>query len=254
MSDILNPTDASPTLAQTAGVPGVKSQLEWRLIRAQAIAGSLFAIFLILHLSNIAVAPFGADAFNEYQRTLRAFYQQPIIEITIIVLPLLTHAIAGSWLFFLRRSQRRAKPQQRTVKRAWLYRLQSWAGLFLLVFIFGHVAATRGTSFFYDVFLEFEGVSFSLWFVPSYFFPYYFLLGVAGFYHLATGLRTIATRRGVRIDKKWIVSTSIVATIWIATSMAAFGGFLFEIESPQNSAFAIFSQDFFGIDLEKPWR
>lgn len=231
-----------------------KSKLEQRLVRAQAIAGSLFAIFLLFHLSNVAVAPFGANVFNEYQRALRSFYQYPLIELAIVVLPLLTHAIAGSWLFFLRRRIRRTKPARKAIQRAWLYRLQSWAGVFLLLFIFGHVAATRGTSFFYDVFLEFEGISFSLWFVPAYFFPYYYFLALAGFYHLATGLRTISTRQGIRISKKWIISTTLVAAIWIAISLAALGGFLFDIGAPQDSAFAIFSQDYFGIDLEKPWR
>ena len=74
--------------------------------------------------------------------------------------------------------------------------LHRYAGFFLLVFIGGHIVAVRGASWFYDVYPGFEGLAFSIAAVPGYFYPYYFLLAVAGFYHGINGSRHRAWSAG----------------------------------------------------------
>ena len=236
-------------MSQIADIPANERYTvttEKRLIAVQAIAGSLFAVFVMLHLSNIAIAPFGIDVFNEYQRTIRKFYQYPLIELLIVIGPLLTHAIAGIWLFSIRRGRRH--------KRPFLSRLHSWAGCLLLVFIVGHILAVRGASFFYDVFPEFEGLAFSLWYFPAYFYPYYFLLALAGFYHATNGLRTLGARKGLKLTATIQATMTTVAGLWIMVSLLALGGILFNIGDPTDNDFARLGASLLNMDPDKPWK
>ncbi|MBO6557230.1 MAG: hypothetical protein JJ934_15015 [Pseudomonadales bacterium] len=233
-------TDA--TLAE----PNV-TDIEDRLRKTQAIAGAFFSVFVLLHLSNIALAPLGVETFNNYQRLLRQFYQNPIIELFIVIGPILVHAAAGVWLFILRR-------KQSTRQRPLLSRLHSWAGCFLLTFIFGHIAAVRGPSFIMGVFPEFDGVAFSLWYLPYYFYPYYFLLAMAGFYHATNGLRALAARSGYVISQKAQINATVLAGLWIAVSLLSFGGLFVEVQNPADNDFARLLGDIWGADPAKPIR
>ena len=80
--------------------------LEQGLVRSQAVAGALFFLFLLLHLSNILLAPLGVEVFNGYQRSVRAVYQYPVIELVIVLIPIVVHAVAGVSLYFLRRGKK----------------------------------------------------------------------------------------------------------------------------------------------------
>ncbi len=220
--------------------------LEKRLVNTQEIAGSLFSVFVILHLSNIFLAPMGVETFNQYQRFIRQFYQNPVIEIGVVIGPLLVHAASGIWLYFLRRG--------RNLRRPLPSRVHAWAGLFLLLFIGGHILAVRGSSFFFGVYPEFEGLSFSLWFFPAYFYPYYFLLALAGFYHVTNGLRTLAARRGIRVPIKAQMSVSVIAAIWIMISLMSLGGIFFDVPGQTDNEFARLAAELTNMDPSKPWK
>ena len=227
-------------------LPAASAAFERTLRRAQAVAGALFALFVLLHLSNIAIAPFGIEAFNSYQRTIRQFYQYPLVELGIVILPLTVHMIAGIWLILLRHGHR--------VKRPLRARLHSWAGGFLMLVIVGHILAVRGSSFFYDVFAEFQGLSFSLWYFPAYFYPYYFLLALAGFYHATGGLLRFAAMRGLRMSPRTHGWITLVAAAWIVISLAALGGWLFDTGDVAAHPFATLLGDLSGMDPRTPIR
>lgn len=222
----------------------VKNTLEKRLGLVQAVAGATFAIFVLLHLSNIALAPFGMETFNQYQQAIRTFYQYPAVELLIVILPLAAHAMAGIILFIVRRKT--------NTKRPAMARAHTWAGCFLLVFIVGHIVAVRGSSFFYDVYPEFEGLAFSLWYFPAYFYPYYFLLALAGFYHATNGLRMLAAKQGLAISASTQRSVTALAACWIAISLAALGGLLFDVGDPASHGFAQLLAEVFGADPRQP--
>jgi len=218
--------------------------IEARLTRVQAIAGGLFLIFLVLHLSNTVLAGLGPETYNSFQRTVRVIYQQPLLELLLVVFPLLSHAIAGVWLYVIRKKRR--------AKRGLKYQLQTWAGFFLLFTVFGHALATRGISFWYGPFPEFAGVSFSLWWVPGYFYPYYFLLFMAGLYHGALGAGILLRRAGVvstspsnQVPSGLLVAGAVAVTV----SLLAFGGKLFTIDDPRDNDYARQYAEFFDIDL-----
>lgn len=215
------------------------------LKRVQAFAGTLFAVFVLLHLSNIFIAPFGAAAFNEYQSVLRMYYQTPLIEVLLVLGPLVVHMIAGAWLACIR-----AKRGPRPLTQ----RIHTWAGVFLFAVVFGHVLAVRGPSYFYGISPEFEGLSFSLWYFPAYFYPYYLLLALAGFYHATNGLRLMAARRGFIVSARTHAGFSLFISAWIVVSLLALGGVLFEVPVPTDNPFAQLISDLTGIDPNQPIR
>ena len=126
--------------------------------------------------------------------------------------------------------------------------------IFLLFVVFGHILATRGISYWYGPFAEFEGVSFSLWWVPGYFYPYYFLLFMAGLYHGTMGAANVLQRvfPGRRSKSKlqpYIVPS--LGAIGVVLALLSFGGFLFEIEDPRNNDYARQYGELMDIDLTK---
>lgn len=202
-----------------------------QLVRAQAVSGSLFFIFLILHISNTLIAPFGYETYNHYQSLLRGIYHHPAFELTFVVLPLIVHAIAGVVLY-----KRRGRRRQSVLQR-----FNTWAGFILLSIIFIHVAATRGIGLLMDAAPGFEGVSFALWWMPAFFYPYYFLLLLAGLYHAWNGISMVGTRIGLprqlRSDavKKGLLVTG---SLWAMIVLLSFDGQLFSIPDPTDNDYA----------------
>ena len=146
------------------------------LKQIQAATGLLFAAFLGLHLINTWLAALGPAIYDGLQGALRAIYQFAPIE-ALLLAALSVHLVVGLLRLV-------TEPKRVLNRRA---RWHRYAGFFLLVFIGGHILAVRGASWFYDVYPGFAGLAFSLEAVPGYFYPYYFLLGVAGFYHGLNG-------------------------------------------------------------------
>ena len=219
--------------------------VEKRLVKVQAFAGALFFLFLVMHLCNTLVAPFGAEAYNSVQLLLQKVYQHPALELSLVVVPLLSHAVAGLWLYVLRRRWRVTRPIR--------YRLQTWAGLFLLLVVIGHALATRGVAYWFDAVPGFQGVAFSLWWMPGYFYPYYFLLFMAGLYHGVTGVQQIRRRMGgssgtVRVG--YSLTGYAIAAVFVTAALLSFGGQLVEIADPRDSDYARQYSEFFGIDLK----
>ncbi|MEH6571349.1 MAG: hypothetical protein V7709_19865 [Halioglobus sp.] len=219
---------------------------ESKLVIAQAVAGSLFFVFLVLHLSNTLLAPLGPEIYNDYQRSIRQIYQHPLLEWVLVIGPLLTHVVVGLWLYKIRKKWQ--------FKRSLKYRIQSWAGFFLLFVVFGHILATRGISYWYGPFAEFEGVSFSLWWVPGYFYPYYFLLFMAGLYHGTMGAANViqGVFPGRRSKSKWLpYIVPSFGAIGVVLALLSFGGLLFEIEDPRSNDYARQYGELMDIDFTK---
>jgi succinate dehydrogenase/fumarate reductase cytochrome b subunit len=155
------------------------------LKQIQAGTGLLFAVFLTLHLVNTWLASLGPAAYDAAQGILRQFYQFAPFE-AMFLAALMVHLISGVLRIF-------SEPKRTLSHRA---RWHRYAGLFLLVFIGGHILAVRGSSIFYDVYPGFAGLAFSIEVAPGYFYPYYFLLALAGLYHGLNGIGIAAARLG----------------------------------------------------------
>ena len=165
---------------------------EITLIRIQAAAGLLFSIFLAIHLFNTMAGAGGPEAYDGFQSGARAFYQNPVVEGVIVLIPLLVHLGVSILRIVRRRGRALARPPLRL-------RLHRYTGWFLLFVIGGHVTATRGVGYFFDAPASFGALNFSITLLPYLFIPYYTMLGTFGLYHMTNGL-TIALRVfGVRL-------------------------------------------------------
>lgn len=153
-------------------------------VRLQAVTGLALAGFVALHLLNTWSGMLGPDVYDAVQTRLRPVYQLPVIE-WMLALCLLVHAGLG----LLRRPWRRVGSTTPTRPR-WHAR----TGLFLAVCVGGHVLAVRFPSLLYGYFPGAEGIAYSLQTVPGFFYPYYFMLALAGFTHAAGGVRNAIGR------------------------------------------------------------
>jgi succinate dehydrogenase hydrophobic anchor subunit len=211
---------------------------ERTLVRAQAGSGLVFALFLIAHLVNTLLAPFGAASYDGVQGAMRAVYQEPWVELGLLFGSLLVHVGCGA-------ARARRRPKGRGGANRW----QRRSGWLLVVIVFGHSLATRGASLVYDVWPGFEGIAFSLHWLPGFFYPYYLLFCLAAAYHGGLGivraLRIFGGRRlgGRRLGGRrahgrlgWLALLLFAVALLVA--LLAFGGVLFEVADPLNNAYA----------------
>ncbi|NNG47206.1 MAG: hypothetical protein HKM86_08875 [Deltaproteobacteria bacterium] len=160
---------------------------DFTLFRIQAGSGILFATFLVLHLSNTILAGAGQPAYDSYQRTVRWYYQFPLIEIIVVIGAGTVHAWAG-----LTRSLRRVRnlfdPQAKRFVPPLRMRLHRWCGYIILLIIPGHISATRMPSLIEGLPVDFSFVYFSVKHWPWFFYPYLLAYGVGASFHLIHGV------------------------------------------------------------------
>lgn len=208
-----------------------------RLLRLQALSGLVFAAFLSLHLINVMASVFGPGLYDAFQVRIRPLYQYPLVELGVLLVALLLHIGCGI-------TRLRRRPRSREWKRLPLRtRMHRASAYFLLVFIFGHIAATRLPSLLDGVWLGFAGVSFSIASLPGIFYPYYALLGLCGLYHGSYGVYLALRGLGVRVPsvarlgaRAWAPLT--VAAVLVVLGVLSFGGHWYAIDDPSHSDFA----------------
>ncbi len=213
---------------------------ERTLVRVQAGSGLLFAIFVVAHLLGTLLAPFGAATYDGVQSTLRAVYQEPWVEISLLLGSFLVHIVSGA-IRARRRPKRRPGPSRWQRRSGWL----------LVLIVLGHTLATRGPSLAYGIWPGFEGVAFSLHWFPSYFYPYYLLISLAAAYHGGLGILRAVRVFGLRPRtsvgaggrgrfglgrRGWVALSAFGVLLLVA--LLAFGGVFFEVENPLNNPYA----------------
>ena len=198
------------------------------LKQVQAVTGLIFAVFVVVHLMNTWLAGISAERYDAAQQALRQLYQFAPVE-ALLLSALAVHIVVGLMRW-------RSDPGRGTSLRA---RWHRYAGVFLLIVIGGHIFAVRGPSWFADIYPGFAGLAFSLDYVPGYFYPYYFLLGLAGFYHMANGTGIALARLGVRahLSGRILWSGTALAAGLGMLSLLGMGGVLYDVGDPTDSEF-----------------
>lgn len=207
-----------------------------RWLRAQVLSGAVFAAFLFIHLVNQMLAVLGATPYDGAQQAMRRAYQAPVLELALVFVPLAVHLITA-----IARMVKR--PKQDVATLSWRVRLHRYSGRFLLLVIVGHVVATRGASLLYGVFPGFHGLAFTFQWVPAYFWPYYLLLAVCGWYHLVHGLSMAGAMfklPGVALLQRPPVFRAVVGAgaIALVAGVLALGGVLADVGNPTASEYA----------------
>jgi len=199
------------------------------LRKAQAVSGMVFGLFLALHLANTWLAGLSPSAYDGFQGWIRPVYQSPRVE-PIILGALVVHLVVA----VLRK--RGGRPAPVGARARW----HRNAGIFLAVFVVGHVIAVRGASFFAGVQPGFAGLSFTLAQVPGYFYPYYLLFGAAALYHGLNGLVLAAARLGwrMRVTQRSLLAVTALGSALVLLALLGFGGVLFEIHDPYDNDYA----------------
>lgn len=213
------------------------------LKKIQAATGVLFAVFVIFHLLNTWLASFGPGAYDGLQAIGRWVYQFAPVE-ALLLAAVAVHAVVG----IMRIVQ---EPKRQLTTRA---RWHRYAGFFLLAVIAGHVMAVRGPSWFYDVYPGFAGLSLSIHYLPAVFYPYYFLLALAGFYHAVNGLSIGLPRLGVRftVPQSTLRNVTVVSALLTAAALLGLQGLWTDVGNPYESDIAKLAFELF--DVERPAR
>lgn len=170
-------------------------------------------IFLIVHLVVNHFATGGEDSFNKaiyFMEHLPFLY---VLEIFIIFLPLLYHAIYGLYVAFT---------AQNNVKRFgyfrnWMFLLQRVTGVITLIFVSWHVWETRiaymfGTELNFQMMHEILSSPFMFWF---------YLIGVVGtVFHFANGLWSFCVSWGITVSpRSQVISTYVTMGIFVLLSI-----------------------------------
>ncbi|MEZ4448847.1 MAG: hypothetical protein R3B09_05140 [Nannocystaceae bacterium] len=199
-----------------------EAALERRLVTVQAASGATFAIFLVAHLINQMIALAGPVAYDRTMGALRSVYQATGLEIVLVGAPLLIHVVASVWRIVRRR---RSGVRPAAAIRS---RLQRLSGLVLLIFVFGHVFATRGASLLFDVYPDFDAIAFTMVWTPAYFIPYYSVFAISGLYHALQGVTLALPRLGLHVGgggrSRWVVVTTLIGAATILLAVARFAG------------------------------
>lgn len=110
---------------------------------------------------------------------------------------------------------------------------------------------------FFDVYPGFAGLAFSIEFLPGFFYPYYLLLGVAGFYHALNGsgiaLQRLRGRLGglgwrFVLPQRRLALASSVAALVMVVSLLGFGGVWFDVGDVASSDFARLAKELLGVE------
>lgn len=210
--------------------PSREAARERVLVKVQAASGALFAVFLTLHLVNTALAVAGPAAYDGAQSAFRGVYQGLPLELVLVVAPLLVHVVASVWRMVHRRRRGHAPPPG---LRA---RLHRWSGWFLLAFVFGHMAATRGAQLLFGFSFGFDGLAFTLTALPEVFAIYYPLLAIAGLVHGARGLAIGLPRLGLRLwsparSGPFVDAVAVAGAVLLALGVATMAGAFYDVRA-----------------------
>ncbi len=231
-------------MAPTRALPDAAA--DRRLARVQAVSGLCFLAFVTVHLVNLMLAAHSPAAYNGFQRAVRPLYQFAPLELGLVMAPLLVHVAAG-----IRRLRRGPAPRDRRA------RLHRWSGVFLLVVIFGHIAAVRGSSLVFRVYPEFEGLALSLWLAPHLFYPYYAVFALAAVYHSLHGAGVALGILGVRVPRAarqgwgfWAPATA--GMVLALAGILGIGGWLYPLPDPSGTEVARLAERLLGRGFSWP--
>ncbi len=169
-------------------------------------------IFLIQHLIVNHFATRGAEAFNNAAHFMEMLPFRYVLEIVIIFLPLLYHAIYGVYIAFTAKNN----VSNYGYLRNWLFMLQRITGIITFIFIAWHVWETRiaaalGAEVNYDMMASI---------LSSPFMLVFYLIGVIStIFHFANGLWSFAVSWGITVTpRSQVISTYVTLAIFLALS------------------------------------
>jgi succinate dehydrogenase / fumarate reductase cytochrome b subunit len=151
--------------------------------------------FLIVHLTVNYYAVQGPEAYNQASHFMENLPFRYFLEITLIFLPLIFHAVYGLYIAF----QSKHNTSTYSYFRNWLFRLQRVTGVIVLIFVTWHVWETRiaaalGAEVNFDMMAEIVSNPFAL---------ILYIIGItATTFHFANGLWSFAITWGITVSPR----------------------------------------------------
>ncbi|UTT42087.1 MULTISPECIES: succinate dehydrogenase cytochrome b558 subunit [Exiguobacterium] len=96
-------------------------------------------LFLIVHLSVNYYIVDGVESFNKAAKFMESLPYLYFLEVTVIALPMIFHGVYGVYYAFLGS----INTNRYSYARNWMYMIQRFTGVFLVIFIAWHVWETR---------------------------------------------------------------------------------------------------------------
>ncbi|MDM5156691.1 succinate dehydrogenase cytochrome b558 subunit [Bacillus sp. DX1.1] len=169
-------------------------------------------VFMMQHLVVNNFATRGAEAFNKAAHFMELLPFRYALEIFVIFLPLLYHAIYGLYIAFTAKNNAKSY----SYFRNWMFVLQRFTGVFTLIFLAWHVWQTRiqaalGTQVNYDMMADILSN-------PAM-FGFYLVGVVSTIFHFANGLWTFCISWGITVSpRSQRISTYVTLAIFLGLS------------------------------------
>ncbi|MGG6431001.1 succinate dehydrogenase cytochrome b558 subunit [Anoxybacillus sp. D401a] len=170
-------------------------------------------LFLTQHLVVNHFATRGADAFNKAAAFMEQLPFRYFLEIFVIFLPLLFHAIYGLYIAFTAQNN----VSRYGYFRNWMFMLQRLTGIITLIFVVWHVWETRiqaalGAEVNYDMMANIVANPFML--------AFYIVGIVSAVFHFANGLWSFFVSWGITVTpRSQQISTYVTMGIFVALSI-----------------------------------
>lgn len=170
-------------------------------------------LFLCVHLTVNHFATRGEGAFNKAVGFMEGLPFLPVLEIVLIFLPLIYHAIYGIYVAFT------ASPNNGRLGyfRNWMFLLQRITGVITLIFVAWHVWETRiahalGTPLNFQMMVHILSNPVMFWF---------YIIGViSAIFHFANGLWSFCVSWGITVTpRSQRISTYVTMIIFVLLSI-----------------------------------
>lgn len=177
-------------------------------------------LFLAMHLTVNHQATNGVESFNKAAEFMESLPFKNFLEIFAIFLPMLFHAIYGIYIAFTAKNN----VGKFGFFRNWMFVLQRFTGVFLLIFISWHVWETRiqvarGAEVNFDMMANILSNPLMFWF---------YVVGVlSAVFHLANGLWSFCVSWGITVTpRSQVIFTYITMAIFVALSYVGISALL----------------------------
>ncbi|WP_138415446.1 succinate dehydrogenase cytochrome b558 subunit [Aquibacillus sediminis] len=153
-------------------------------------------IFLVQHLVVNHFAVYGEESFNNAAGFMHDLPFRLMLEIFIIFIPILFHAILGVYIAFVAKNN----VQRYGFFRNWMFYLQRLTGIITLVFIVWHVWETRVAIGMGNAELDYSLMENIL--SQPFFFWFYIVGVVSTTFHFANGLWSFLVSWGITVSPR----------------------------------------------------
>ncbi len=219
-------------LAPTVSGESVEA-VAW-VLRVMCLGLVPLGAYMVVHLATNASLLNGVETFQRAVYAIHALGRAlPIVEWSLIFLPLLFHGLLGVWIAMRGRSNTSSYPYINNRRYTW----QRWTGLIALVYLLSHVFHMHGW-FHFHLWLEYVAYPLGMadfkpynaastltramqgWFWP----PFYLIGTLACVYHLANGLWSAGITWGLWVsDAAQRRATKICTVFGLLLTIVAVG-------------------------------